>query len=229
LIGSVRSATIAGLLVALSPMLIIYGGQVMTDVPSVLVSATAVLIYLRGATSRRTWLMFVGAAVLGLGVNLRETAGLYFPWIIAAPFVSGWKLDRRTMVVVIWSLMIFFICSFGIFAYWFISDPAYRETWQVWRLSAQNEAARHPLSFGNLRPFLIYFFLVAPLVLVALPLAAWKEWRTRGWSMLLTAAVVGLFANATLFLNYSTIVNWRYFLTGLLMLSHLVVDYLYRA
>src|SRR5437867_11587391 len=47
LTGSARSATIAGLLVAVSPMLIIYGGQVMTDVPSVLVSATAVLIYLR--------------------------------------------------------------------------------------------------------------------------------------------------------------------------------------
>ena len=179
LTGSVRSATIAGLLVALSPILIIYGGQVMTDVPSIVVSAIAVLIYLRGATGRRAWLMLVGAAVLGLGVNLRETAGLYFPWIIIAPFVSGWKLDRRTIVLVGSSLIIFFICAFGIFAYWFISDPAYRQTWQVWRVSAQNEAARHPLSFGNLRPFLIYFFLVAPLVLVALPLAAWKEWRTR--------------------------------------------------
>src|SRR5437667_993016 len=93
LTGSVRSATIAGLLVALSPILIIYGGQVMTDVPSIVVSAIAVLIYLRGATGRRAWLMLVGAAVLGLGVNLRETAGLYFPWIIIAPFVSGWKLD----------------------------------------------------------------------------------------------------------------------------------------
>jgi len=229
LTGSARSATIAALLVAVSPMLIIYGGQVMTDVPSVLVSTTAVLIYLRGAEGQRVWLMFLGAALLGLGVNLRETAGLYFPWIIAAPFVSGWKLDRRTMVVVIWSLMIFFICSFGIFAYWFISDPAYRETWQVWRLSAQNEAARHPLSLSNLRPFLIYFFLVAPLAFVALPFAGWKEWRERGWSKLLTAAIVGLFANAMLLLNYSTIVNWRYFLTGLPMLAPLAADYLFRS
>ena len=39
--GSVRAATISALLVACSPILVIYGGQVMTDVPSVLFTAAA--------------------------------------------------------------------------------------------------------------------------------------------------------------------------------------------
>ncbi len=229
LTGSLRSATVAALLIAVSPMLVIYGGQVMTDVPSVLLSATAIVIYLRGVQCRRPGLMLLGAALLGLGVNLRETVGLYLPWLAIAPVAGGWKFDRRLTKVVGLSLIIFFVFAFGIFAYWFASDAAYRATWNVWRVSTQNESARHPLSFGNLRPFLIYFFLVAPLIFVALPLAAWKEWRAHGWSLLLSAAAIGLFANAMLFLNYSTIINWRYFLTGLPGLAPLAGDYFVRS
>src|SRR5215813_6958331 len=59
--GSVRSATIAALLVACSPMLVIYGGQVMTDVPSVLFTAAALWIHLRGLRARRVWLIMAGA------------------------------------------------------------------------------------------------------------------------------------------------------------------------
>src|SRR5258708_29551902 len=61
LTGSVRSATVAALLVALSPMLVIYGGQVMTDVPSVLFSASALAIHLRRVQRPRLWLLLCGA------------------------------------------------------------------------------------------------------------------------------------------------------------------------
>jgi hypothetical protein len=40
--------------------------------------------------------------------------------------------------------------------------------------------------------------------------------------------MVGLLANLLLFFNYSTTVNWRYFLTGLPALSPLAADYLIR-
>jgi hypothetical protein len=226
---SIRSATVAALLVALSPMVIIYGGQVMTDVPSVLISAMAVLIYLRGAQRRLTWLMLIGTALLGLGVNFRETVGLYFPLIIVLPLVAGWKLELRTVAIIAACATIFVICAFGIFACWYIFDPAYRETWQVWRLSAQREAARHPLGLANLRTFLIYFFLVAPLMFVALPLAVWQEWREHGGTVLIVSAAVGLFATVMLLPNYSTVVNWRYFLTGLPVLAPLAGDYLVRS
>lgn len=229
LTGSVYSATIAALLVALSPMLVIYGGQVMTDVPSVLFSAAALAVHLRGVQRRRVWLILGGATLLGLGVNLRETVGLYLVWLVIAPFAGGWKLDRRTIVVLAGSLVFFFAFAFGIFAIWFASSPVYRADWHIWFSSMQSESARHPVGIANLRPFFIYFFLAAPLILVALPVAAWREWRERGRTLTLTAAAVGLFANAMLFFNYSTTINWRYFLTGVPALAPLVGDYFFRS
>src|SRR6266576_3178892 len=106
LTGSIHSATVAALLVALSPMLVIYGGQVMTDVPSVLFTATALVIHVRGLGQKRVWLILAGAAVLGLGVNLRETVGFYLPWLVIAPFLAGMKFERRTIVIVASSLAI---------------------------------------------------------------------------------------------------------------------------
>src|SRR5581483_3721284 len=89
---------------------------------------------------------------------------------------------------------------------------AFRAEWHTWLSSMQREAAQHPISFTSLWPFFIYSFMTAPLILVALPFAIWKEWRERGRTLMLTAAVVGLFATAMLFFNYSTTINWRYFL-----------------
>jgi hypothetical protein len=229
LTGSVRSATVAALLVALSPMLVIYGGQVMTDVPSVLFTASALVIHLRGIQKRRVWLMLAGAALLGLGVNLRETVGLYLPWMLFAPFVGGWKLSRRSFLVVGSSLVVFFFFAFGIWAAWFFASPIYRVNWHIWLSSMKSESALHPVGIANLRPFFIYFFLAAPLIFVALPIAAWKEWRTRGLSLTLTAAAIGLIATAMLFFNYSTTINWRYFLTGVPALAPLVGNYFVRS
>ena len=92
----------------------------------------------------------------------------------------------------------------------------------------QSEAARHPLGAGNLKPFLIYLFLMAPLITVALPCAAWNEWRKRGITLSLTAAAVGLAATCLLFFNYSTTINWRYFLTGLPLMAPLAGDFYQR-
>jgi len=229
LTGSRESATVAALLVAASPILIIYGGQVMTDVPSVFVSATAVVVHLRGVQTRRVWLLLAGAILLGLGVNLRETVGFLLPWLVIAPFLAGWKFDRRTIAVVGLSVLLFFAVAFGIFAIWFATHADYRFKWHVWLDSTRSEASRHPVGLANLKPFFIYFFLAAPLACLALPIALWKELRRRGWTLLLLAAAVGLFADALLFLNYSTIINWRYFLTGLPMLAPIAADYFVRS
>ncbi|HSQ24498.1 MAG TPA: glycosyltransferase family 39 protein, partial [Pyrinomonadaceae bacterium] len=111
--GSIRAATISALLVACSPILVIYGGQVMTDVPSVLFTAAALVIHLRGVKQQRGWLILAGAAVLGLGVNLRETVGFYLPWLIVAPFAAGFGFNRRTIGIVVCSVAVFLIFAFG--------------------------------------------------------------------------------------------------------------------
>ena len=226
LTGSLGAATLSSLLVAVSPILVIYGGQVMTDVPSILFTALALLVHVRGVKEQRTGLILAGAALLGLGVNLRETVGFYLPWLIVAPLVAGWKFNGRTIAIIVSSLLAFFLLAFGPFAIWFTASPAYRADWYIWLYSTERESARHPIGVANLKPFFIYLTLSAPLITLALPFAAWREWRTRGFTLLLAVAAVGLLATAMLFFNYSTTINWRYFLTGLPALAPLAGDYL---
>jgi len=212
---SVYAATTAALLVTFSPCFVLYGGQVMTDVPSVLLLAIALLIHLRGIRTQNFWFVLAGAALMGLGVNLRETVSLYIPWLMFAPFVCGWKLRKREVLYVVASLALFALFAFGWFAYWFITDSYYRGVWNGWRESMRQESARHPVSIRNLIPYLVYFFISAPLVFITLPFAPINEWKRHRLSPLLFLWLTGLVADLLLFLNYSTTVNWRYFLTGL--------------
>lgn len=213
--GSLYTATTAALLIAFSPVFVLYGGQVMTDVPSVLLLATALIIHMRGLQQKSFWLVLLGAGLLGLGVNLRETMAFYAPWLVLAPFVFGWKFGRREVLYVAASCALFVLLASGWFAYWYITDPIYRSGWYGWRESMREESARHPVVLANLRPYLLYYLISAPLVFLTILFAPILEWRKHRLSPMLLLWVVAFFANALLFFNYSTTVNWRYFLTGL--------------
>ena len=213
--GSLYTATTAALLVVFSPVFVLYGGQVMTDVPSVLLLATALIIHTRGVQQKRFWLVIAGAGLMGLGMNLRETVGFYVPWLVLAPFVFGWKFQRREILYVAASCVVFALLAFGWFGYWFTTDQHYRSVWEGWRESMRDEATRHPITLANLRPYFLYYFISAPLVFLTLPFAPVLEWRKRRLSPMLLLWIVGFCANVMLFFNYSTTVNWRYFLTGL--------------
>jgi Dolichyl-phosphate-mannose-protein mannosyltransferase len=225
---SLYSATLAALMVALSPVFVLYSGQVMTDVPSVLLLAIALILHLRGVQEDRPLLILVGAALLGLGVNLRETIGFYVPWLVLAPVFLGKKFGRRELLLIIFSCCIFLVCALGWFSYWFITDPHYRRIWFGWRESMAQESARHPVTFKNLWPYLMYFFISAPVAFLVLPFAIVSERRRNRTSPLLLLGLVGLFADLLLFLNYSTAVNWRYFLTGLPAIAPLSADFFIR-
>jgi len=213
--GSLYTATTAALLIVFSPVFVLYGGQVMTDVPSVLILTTALIIHLRGIREQKFWMVLLGAAILGLGVNLRETIGLYAPWLVIAPFFLGWKLRRKEILWVAASCAVFAVLALGWFGYWFITDPHYRWVWYGWRESMREESARHPVQLSNLRPYVMLYFISAPLVFFPNLFAPVLEWRKRGLSPMLLLWAVAFFANLLLFFNYSTTVNWRYFLTGL--------------
>lgn len=225
---SLYSATLAALFIVFSPIFVLYGGQVMTDVPSVLLLSTALIIHLRGIRKQQVGLVIAGAALVGLGVNLRETFAFYLPWLALAPFLMGWKLRRREVGYIALSLLIFLVLALGWFAFWFLTDPHYRTIWFGWRESMAQESARHPVSIGNAVPYLMYFFISAPLVLLAFPFAAYSEWHRRRLSALLMLGLMGMAADLLLYLNYSTSVNWRYFLTGLPALAPLTADFLIR-
>jgi 4-amino-4-deoxy-L-arabinose transferase-like glycosyltransferase len=225
---SVHTATLAALFLVFSPVFVLYGGQVMTDVPSVLLLCVALIVHYRGVQQERVWLVLAGAALLGLGVNLRETMGFYAPWLMVAPFLCGWKFRRREILIVALSVLIFLLCAAGPFAFWFLTDDNYRRIWYGWRESMRQETARHPVTLHNLKPYLAYFFVTAPLLLVSLPFALWNEWRERKLSPLFLLAAMGLLADLMLYLNYSTAVNWRYFLTGLPAIAPLSANFLLR-
>jgi 4-amino-4-deoxy-L-arabinose transferase-like glycosyltransferase len=111
--------------------------------------------------------------------------------------------------------VVFALLAFGWFAFWFITDPNYQWVWYGWLESMRDESARHPVTLANLRPYVAYYFISAPLVFLTLAFAPILEWRKRGLSPMLLLWLVAFFANLLLFFNYSTTVNWRYFLTGL--------------
>lgn len=227
--NSKHAATIAALLIAFSPAFVLYSGQVMTDVPALLLTTLGLIVHLRGLQQRRVWLVIVGAALLGAGVNLRETVCFYGPWLVFAPVVCGWRPNRRGILLVVLSVLVFAIFAGSGFAYWFLFDPGYRAAWYGWRESMRVESALHPVSIRIFWPWLLFFLATSPLVLLTLPPAFVWEWRRRRLSPMLLLAAVGLFANLLLLLNYSTAIGWRYLSTGLPALLPICSSYLFQS
>jgi hypothetical protein len=221
-----HAATIAALLVTFSPVFVIYSGQVMTDVPALLLLTLALIVHLRGLQQQRVWLVMLGAALLGAGVNLRESVGFFGPWLAFAPFISGWRLNLRGVLLVVMSCAIFLILALAPFGYWFFFDPSYHAAWYGWRESMRAESALHPISIRTVLPWFIFFLANSPLVLITLPMASVREWRQRKLSPLLMLAAAGLFANLLMLLNYGTAIGWRYLSTGMPALVPLTSNFL---
>ncbi|HEY6189102.1 MAG TPA: glycosyltransferase family 39 protein [Pyrinomonadaceae bacterium] len=230
LTGSVRAATVAALLLALSPFYIIYSGQAMTEIPSLLLLAVAIILHLRGLRSRNTLMVIAGAALLGMGVNVREGVALYGPWLVFAPLACGWRFGRREIATTLVACLIFTLCAFGPFTLWWWMDiDHYRKSWHGWVELTRQESARHPVTLSNMGRLLHYFFIAAPLALISFPVAAFKEWRARGFSPLLLLGLIGLLANLSLIIHYSVVLNGRYLLTGAPAMAPLAAEYFMRA
>jgi len=227
LTASLSAATVAALMLALSPLFIVYSGQAMTETPSLLLVSVALVTHLRGVRARKTWQVFAGAALLGLCVNVREPVGFFGVWLLVAPACYGWRLKGRELLLTATACAIFLVCALAPFALWWLFDVnGYRQAWYGWVASMRAESALHPVKPGNLLPFTQLFIIAAPVTVVLLPFALAREWRKRGWTPLLALALVGLFCNLMLLANYSTVINARYQLTGLPGLVPLSAAYL---
>ena len=228
LTGSPRAATVASLMLALSPLFIVYSGQAMTETPALLLLSVALVVHLRGVRGRNMGQMLAGAALLGLCVNIREPVGFFGVWLVLAPTCYGWKLKRRELLLTATACAIFLTCALAPFAVWWLADVGgYRQAWYGWVASMRAESALHPVKIGNLVPFTQLFIIAAPVTVAVLPFALWRGWRERGWTPLLAMALVGLFCNLMLLANYSTVINARYQLTGLPGLAPLSAAYLF--
>jgi len=230
LTGCVRAATVAALMLALSPFFVVYSGQAMTETPSILLLCVALVMHLRGVRDGKAWRALAGAGLLGLCVNIREPMGFYGVWLILAPLCyNGWQLKRREIFLTALACIIFLTCALAPFAVWWLLDVGgYRAAWYGWVASMRAESAIHPVTISNLVPFVQLFFIAAPVTVCALPFALRREWRERGWTPPLVFALVGLFVNLVLLANYSVVINGRYQLTGLPGLVPLTAAYVLR-
>lgn len=227
--GSVRTATVAALMLALSPFYVVYGGQAMTEIPSILLLCAALTIHLRALRQRKMGSVLLGAALLGLGVNLREGVALFGLWLVLAPFACGWRWKASELATTAAACAVFFVLALGPFALWYGLDVhGYQGKWWGWVESTKMESALHPVALENFRPLFRWFFIASPLSLVLLPFAMFREWRARGLSPLFVLGAVGLFANLSLISHYSTVINGRYLLTGLPALVPVVADFIVR-
>ena len=227
LTGSRRAATISALLLALSPFFIIYSGQAMTEIPSLVLLTVGLALHLRGIAARHAWLILLSACVLGACVNVRESVAVYGLWLVCAPLVYRWKLDARALILTGAAGALFLVCALGPFALLYAFDVGgYRASWHGWLVSMRMEEAVHPITPFNLLLLAFFFFVASPLVCCALPYAAWQEWRAHHLSPLLALALIGLLANLLLIANYSSIINGRYQLIGLPGALPLVAVYL---
>jgi len=234
LTGARRTASVATLLVALSPFYVIYSGQAMTEIPSLLALAAGLVIYNRGIKFNRTGYILLGALMLGASVNIRELAALYAPWLLIAPLVYGWRLTRRKIGLILAACVVFCVAAFAPFATWYLLDlQGYRAWWHGWVASTQAETARHPVTLANFRFLLLYFFIAAPIALPLLPFAVVGAWRRSSrfafrLSPLLALGLLGVVANLSLIIHYSVVLNGRYMLTGLPAFAPLVASLLVR-
>jgi hypothetical protein len=229
LTASHASATVAAFMLALSPFFIVYSGQAMTETPSILLLSAALVTHLRGVEARRSWQVLLGAALLGLCLNIREPVGFFGVWLVLAPACYGWKLKRRELFLTATACALFLICALAPFALWWLFDVGnYRQHWYGWVASMRAESSVHPVSLRNLVPFFQLFFVAAPVTVALLPFALRREWRERGWTPLLVLALVGLFVNLMLLANYSVVINGRYQLSGLPALVPVTAAYLLR-
>ncbi len=225
--GSLTAATVAAVMLSLSPIFIVYSGQAMTETPALLLLSIALVMHLRGVRARNLRQMMLGAALLGLCVNIREPVGFFGVWLVLAPTCYGWKLKGRELLLTATAGAIFLVCALAPFAIWWLADVGgYRQAWYGWLASMRAESALHPVRPANVVPFAQLFFVTAPVTVAVLPFALRREWRERGWTPLLVLALVGLFCNLMLLGNYSTVINARYQLTGLPGLVPLAAAYL---
>ncbi|MGH9915076.1 MAG: glycosyltransferase family 39 protein, partial [Pyrinomonadaceae bacterium] len=231
--GSLRTSTLAALLITLSPTFVLYSGQAMTEIPGLLLLVAGLVVHLRGLRRRKTWLILTGAAMLGLNVNIREALGIYGLWLIIAPYFCGWRdwhLTRRDVLITAAACLVFMICALAPFALWFaLNIDNYRAVWYVWLNSVRMEGSRHPVRLSYLFPLLYYFFTAAPITLLIFPFAAYREYKTSKLSLLLVFGLFGFVANMSFFFMYSTAISGRYLLTGLPVMAPLIANHVLRA
>lgn len=219
-----QAALLATLLLALSPLFIVYSGRGMSEIPGLLCLSWSLWWLLRSLRARRTVQYLLASVLFGLSANVREYALFYLPVI----FIAGWLWSQQWQI----SALALLLAGLAVIAgplFWSLYWPDYYlpalRSW--YSLSAQ-ERLEHPVTLRNLWLLFGYAFLCSSAATLLTPFAVragWQKWlkaenRLRQ-SLLLLFAFCGLVAIAVLPANHDLAVNPRYLLTGLVGIAPL--------
>ncbi|MFN7949920.1 MAG: glycosyltransferase family 39 protein [Blastocatellia bacterium] len=217
-----RAALLAALLVALSPLYVVYSGRGMSEIPGVLWWAWSLWWMMRSLRRNQTVQYLLAAVLFGLSANVREFAVFYLPLVALA----GWIYGQRWKV---WMTAFGLACVAAVAGpvYWALAWPEYYlpavRTWYA--LSAQ-ERLEHPVTLRNVWLLAGYAFICSPAAFLLTPVSIRNFRRAkirahaRGRVWVLTS-LFGLLSVLALVANHDLALNPRYLLTGLLGLAPL--------
>jgi hypothetical protein len=203
-------------MVAGSPVYVIYGGMVMTEIPMLLASLSGLLVYQRGIDERRAALLLLGGAICGVAIGVREQASvLCAPYLVLAPLVvPRERRPRLAHLLLAWTTAAAVLAAAPLV--WSLTDPSYLPTIRGWLRFMREEKLRHPLALVNLPIWVAWLVAIQPVALgPALRGAAGLWRRRRELPAAATLAGISIVVLLSLVFYQDLLYSPRYLLVGL--------------
>jgi len=215
LTASRLAATCGALLVALSPLYLIYSGRGMSEIPGALAFSWSLWWMMRSLRLGYLCQYLGAAALFGLSANIREFAVFYLPVVALAARVYGvrWRLCLTAFAVAALAAVA------GIIFWSLYGSSDYLSSVIGWYQLSARERQVHPVTMRNLWLLPAYAFICSPAATLAAPFALRRLWSERPRRALLLMGCFGLLSDLVLLANHDVSVNPRYLLTGLLGLA----------
>lgn len=209
------AALCGALMVALSPLYVVYSGRGMSEIPAFLMFGWSAWWLVRSLRLGRLGSYLAAAALLGLSANIREFAVFYLPLVPLAGRLYGVHWRRCVTAFAVAGLA---AVTGPIF--WALYEPQYYIPSVInwYRLSAK-EREVHPVTVRNLWFLAAYAYACSPAATLLVPFTIRRLWADRAMRVLLLFGGFGLLADLVLLANHDLAVNPRYLLTGLIGLA----------
>jgi hypothetical protein len=210
-----RAALLATLMLALSPLFLVYSGRGMSEIPAFLLLGWSLWWMLRSLRLGQWGSYLMAAALMGLSANVREFALFYLPVVPLAARAYG-----RSWPLCLTALGVACLAALAGPLFWGLYAPDYYiPSVKTWYQLSLKERQLHPVTWRNLWFLLAYALICSPSATLLTPLAFKRLLVERTQAVLGWFGIFGLLADLLLLANHDLAVNPRYLLTGLIGLA----------
>ena len=217
LTASRLAAFCGALILALSPFYVMYSGRAMSEIPGFLLLNWSLWWMVRSLRLQRTGQFLLAATAVGLSANVREFAVFYFPFLLIAPRLYGfrWRMG-------IGAVLLAGSAAVAGMAFWLLKGgQLYWDAVTTWYRLSAHERELNPVTWKNLAFFGDYSYSCSVAVVFLTPIAMALLWPRRDLRPLLWLGLWGLLADLALIANHDLSVNPRYLLMGMTGLAPL--------